>query len=169
MPEKNWEITFVDTGEENLKGSRVKQLEPFIDGDSFFLTYGDGVCNVNIDQLLSFHESHGKIGTLTAVHPPSRFGEIDLDGSLVTNFDEKPQMETGYINGGFFVFNRALFDYLSVDANCDLEFGALNKLVEKRELHAFKHDGFWQCMDNPDDVHHLNSMWAQDSPGWRTW
>lgn len=166
MPEKEWEITFVNTGEENLKGSRIKQLEQYIQGDQFFLTYGDGVCDVNIGELLKFHNSHGKIATLTAVHPPSRFGEIDLDGTLVTNFDEKPQMETGYINGGFFVFKRELLNYLQSDINCDLEFGALNRLAEQKELHAFKHDGFWQCMDNVRERDYLNGLIKKGTAPW---
>lgn len=166
MPEKDWEITFVDTGEKNLKGSRIKQIERFVTGDDFLLTYGDGVCDVNIKDLLSFHRQHGKLATLTAVHPPSRFGEIDLDGTRVTSFDEKPQMETGYINGGFFVFKKTLFNYLSEDPTCDLEFGPLSLIASIGELHAFKHDGFWQCMDNVRERDYLTSLVEKGKAPW---
>ncbi|HOZ84628.1 MAG TPA: glucose-1-phosphate cytidylyltransferase [Niabella sp.] len=166
MLEKDWEITFVDTGEKNLKGSRIKQLEKYITGDDFFLTYGDGVSDVNLHDLLAFHQNHGKLATLTAVHPPSRFGEIDIDGTLVTSFDEKPQMETGYINGGFFVFKRALFDHLSANPDCDLEFGPLNDIAQKKELHAFRHDGFWQCMDNVREKNYLTRLVEQGKAPW---
>lgn len=166
MPEKDWEITFVDTGEKNLKGSRIKQLEKYITGDDFFVTYGDGVCDVNIQDLLHFHKQHGNLATLTAVHPPSRFGEIDIEDTVVTNFEEKPQMDTGYINGGFFVFKRELFDYLSTDPSCDLEFGPLSQMAYQKKLYAFKHNGFWQCMDNVRERDYLAKLIEQGKAPW---
>lgn len=167
--ESEWEITFVDTGEDNLKGSRIKQLESYINTENFHLTYGDGLCNVNLLELLQFHKLHKKIGTVTAVRPPSRFGEIMITDNYVTNFDEKAQMGTGYINGGFFVFKHDIFNYLTLDENCDFEFGPINQLVRDKELMAFKHSDFWQCMDNVRDRDYLNSLLAKNQAPWKVW
>ncbi|WP_276359553.1 glucose-1-phosphate cytidylyltransferase [Daejeonella sp. H1SJ63] len=166
MPESDWEITFVDTGEETLKGARVKLVEKYIESDDFLLTYGDGLSNVNINDLINFHLSNKKIATVTAVHPPSRFGELELNGSIVTNFQEKPQMATGYINGGFFVFNKKIMDYLTEDENCDLEFGALQTLSNEGQLHAHLHDGFWQCMDNVRERDYLDNLVRSNKAPW---
>ena len=166
MPESDWEITFVDTGEETLKGARVKRVEKYIKSDNFLLTYGDGVCDIDISKLVDFHLKSGKIASVTAVHPPSRFGEMALDGTLVTNFQEKPQMATGYINGGYFVFNKQVMNYLSEDENCDLEFGALQILSEKGELQAYIHNDFWQCMDNVRDRDYLDGLVRNNKAPW---
>ncbi len=166
LPESDWEITFVDTGEDTLKGARVKKIERFISSEKFFLTYGDGVSDVNINELLKFHESTGKLATVTAVHPPSRFGELDLDGTKVTTFEEKPQMATGYINGGFFVFDKKIMNYLTEDEDCDLEFGALQKLSEEDQLQAFIHNGFWQCMDNVRERDYLDKLVKAKKAPW---
>ncbi|SDM88632.1 glucose-1-phosphate cytidylyltransferase [Daejeonella rubra] len=166
LPESDWEITFVDTGEDTLKGARVKKLESFIKSDKFSLTYGDGVSDVNIKELLKFHESTGKLATVTAVHPPSRFGELDLDGTKVTSFEEKPQMATGYINGGFFVFDKRIMTYLTEDEDCDLEFGALQKISEEGQLEAFIHNGFWQCMDNVRERDYLDKLVKTKKAPW---
>lgn len=164
--EQDWEITFIDTGENNLKGSRIKQIEKYISSDNFMLTYGDGVSDLDINKLLSFHKKHNKIGTLTAVHPPSRFGELEIDGETVTAFEEKPQMHSGYINGGFFVFKRDFFSYLERKEDCDLEFGALQKVAQEGELKAFMHDGFWQCMDNTRDRDYLDNLVKKNKAPW---
>jgi glucose-1-phosphate cytidylyltransferase len=164
--EKNWEITFVDTGEDTLKGGRIKMLEKYIKSDNFHLTYGDGVSDVNIKKLVDFHNFHNKTGTVTAVHPPSRFGEISLKGDNVIDFEEKPQMDSGYINGGFFVFNKKIMSYLTPDKNCDFEFGPLQKLSNDRQLKAFKHDGFWQCMDNIRERNYLNDLIVNNNAPW---
>ncbi len=169
LAESDWEITFVDTGEETLKGGRIKRLEQHIQSDNFLLTYGDGVSNVNIKNLVDFHLKHQKIATLTAVHPPSRFGEIELNGSQVINFQEKPQMATGYINGGFFVFNRKIMDYLTTDENCDLEFGALQRISEEGQLQAFIHNDFWQCMDNVRERDYLDGLVHKNKAPWVKW
>jgi glucose-1-phosphate cytidylyltransferase len=158
VEDSDWEITFVNTGENNQKGSRIKQIEKYIKSDTFFVTYGDGVSNVNLNNLLDFHVKENKIVTLTAVHPPSRFGELELDGFKVTNFEEKPQMATGYINGGFFVMNKKILNYLSIDPDCDLEFGALQKLSKENELNAYFHNDFWQCMDNIREKEYLDKL-----------
>lgn len=155
--DSDWEISFVDTGEETLKGGRIKKLESYIKGDDFFLTYGDGVSSINLNQLLKHHLSHKKIATVSAVRPPSRFGELSIEEDIVSSFEEKPQMKKGYINGGFFVFNRKLFNYLEDSQHCDLEFGALQEIAKIGEMRAFKHNGFWQCMDTMRDKIQLDT------------
>jgi glucose-1-phosphate cytidylyltransferase len=123
--EKGWRVTLADTGETALKGARIKRIEKYIDGDLFMLTYGDGVANINLHELLDFHKRHDRIGTVTGVRPPSRFGEMIIKDNQVVSFTEKPQVSEGLINGGFFVFNRKIFDYLSEDDNFDFEVGTL--------------------------------------------
>jgi glucose-1-phosphate cytidylyltransferase len=167
--EKNWEITFVDTGEDTLKGGRIKRLERFIISENFHLTYGDGLSNINIEKLVKFHHDHGKIATVSAVRPPSRFGEMILEGNDVKVFDEKSQMHTGNINGGFFVLNRRIFDYLNEDVNCDFEFGPLQKIVEEKQLKAFIHKEFWQCMDNVRERDYLNDLVKSGKAPWKIW
>jgi glucose-1-phosphate cytidylyltransferase len=163
---KDWEITFIDTGEDTLKGARLKKLESYITSDNFLVTYGDGLSDVDISKLVSFHINHNKIATLTAVHPPSRFGELDLDGFNVLSFEEKPQMATGFINGGYFVFKKDILRYLSIDESCDLEFGALQILANEGELNAFIHSGFWQCMDNVRERDYLNKLVESSTAPW---
>ena len=163
----NWEITFVDTGLDTLKGGRIKRLEKYITSNNFHLTYGDGVANINIDRLHDSHISHGNIGTLTAVRPPSRFGELILSGNKVVRFEEKPQLGTGVINGGFFVFKTEFMDYLTSDIDCDFEFGALQKLAQDGELRVYNHEGFWQCMDNVRDRDYLNKLWDNNQAEWK--
>lgn len=166
IADSDWEITFIDTGEDTLKGARLKKLEQYITGDDFFVTYGDGVADVNISELYEFHKQGNQLATVTAVHPPSRFGEMELDGNHVINFQEKPQMATGYINGGFFVFKKEVLNYLTTDEDCDLEFGALQHISEESQLKAFIHDGFWQCMDNVRERDYLNSLVEKDKASW---
>ena len=156
--ESNWEITFIDTGLDTLKGGRIKRIERHIRSEDFHLTYGDGVSNVNLDALLNFHKKHGKLATVTAVRPPSRFGEMTIDGEDVKVFDEKSQMQTGYINGGFFILNKKVMSYLTTDNSCDFEFGPLQQLVKENQLKAFKHDDFWQCMDNIRERDYLEKL-----------
>lgn len=169
-PEDNsWEINFVDTGLHTLKGGRIKRLEKYLKSDNFLLTYGDGVANIDIGKLYDFHLSHGKIGTVTAVRPPSRFGELILSGDEVIKFEEKPQLGTGIINGGFFVFKRDFMEYLTPDENCDSEFGALQKLAQDGQLRAYYHLGFWQCMDNIRDRDYLNELWDSGQTDWKVW
>lgn len=167
--ENHWEITCVDTGLTTLKGGRIKRIEPYIKSKYFHLTYGDGVSNVNINELELFHCTHNKIGTVTAVRPPSRFGEIVIEGDCVKEFEEKPQLKTGYINGGFFVFDRKFLQYLTAEDTCDLEFGALQKLSHDEQLMAYKHDGYWQCMDTVRDMEYLNRLWRTGKPLWKVW
>ena len=167
--EIDWEIVFVDTGQDTLKGGRIKHVEKYIKSDSFHLTYGDGVCDIDLKKLVAFHESSGCVGTVTAVHPPSRFGEMLLDGEQVLEFEEKPQMVGGYINGGFFVFNRKMLSYFTDDEKCDFEFGPLQQMARDGELKAFRHDGFWQCMDNVRERDYLNHLFRTNKAPWRVW
>ena len=168
-PEKDWTIKFIDTGEETLKGGRIKRVERFVRNDNFHLTYSDGVSDINIANLVEYHNNHNCIGTVTAVHPPSRFGEMEINNGRVINFDEKPQMDTGYINGGFFIFNRKLFSYLTNDEGCDFEFGPLQKIVKHNQLCAYLHDGFWQPMDNIREKEYLNTLIKENKAPWIRW
>jgi glucose-1-phosphate cytidylyltransferase len=167
--EKDWEITFVDTGEDTLKGGRIKRIEKYLKSENFHLTYGDGLSNIDIHKLVEFHKSHGKIATVSAVRPPSRFGEMILDADSVKVFDEKSQMHTGNINGGFFVLNRKILEYLSEDVSCDFEFGPLQQIVEEKQLMAYKHGGFWQCMDNVRERDYLNELIYKGEAPWKIW
>lgn len=167
--EKDWEIVLLDTGSDTLKGGRIKKVEKYIKSDLFHLTYGDGVCDIELDKLVVFHKSHGCVGTVTVVHPPSRFGEIALRGDTVIEFEEKPQMGTGYINGGFFVFNKEMLSYLTEDENCDFEFGPLQQIARDGQLKAFTHDGFWQCMDNVRERNYLDHQVKTGNAPWMVW
>ena len=168
--EKNWEIIFVDTGEETLKGARIKRLEPYVKSDMFHLTYGDGVCDINLNELINFHNKHELLGTVTAVRPPSRFGELEINNeNTVLDLEEKPQMGKGYINGGFFIFKKEVFNYLSNDENCDFEFGPLQEIVKENKLKAYKHDGFWQCMDNLREKYFLDKLILKNKAPWLKW
>jgi len=165
----DWEITFVDTGLETLKGGRIKRLEKYIKSDQFHLTYGDGVSDVNISNLVDFHNSHDALGTVTAVHPPSRFGEMIINENSVEEFDEKPQMQSGYINGGFFVFDKKMLNYLNDGEDCDFEFGPLQEIVKNNQLKAFKHNGFWQPMDNIRERNYLDNLVKTGQAPWIQW
>jgi len=164
--DENITVTVLDTGLDTMTGGRIKKGMEHIDEDSFYVTYGDGIADVDISKLVEFHISGGQIATVTAVHPPSRFGEMELDGNKVINFEEKPQMATGYINGGFFVFNKKIMNYLIEDEDCDLEFGALQKISEEGELRAFIHNDFWQCMDNVRERDYLDGLVKKNKAPW---
>ena len=167
--EKGWKITLSDTGETALKGARIKRVEKYVDTELFMVTYGDGVANINLNDLLSFHKNHGKVGTLTGVRPPSRFGELVVEKNKVVSFVEKPQVSQGLINGGFFVFNRKFFDYLSENDSCDLETGPLEQLAKAGQLMVFEHRGEWECMDNFRDMVYLNKLWQSNKAFWKVW
>ena len=167
--EKGWRITLVDTGDKALKGARLKRIEKYIDGNMFMVTYGDGVADININDLIKFHQSHGKIATLTGVRPLSRFGELALKGKQVMRFTEKPQSGSGLINGGFFVFNKQIFSYLEDKDDCDLEYGALENLASEGQLMVYEHHRFWYCMDTLRDLEFLNKLSANGKPPWKVW
>ena len=133
------------------------------------VTYGDGVANIDVSALLSFHKSHGKLATVTGINPASRFGELKVKGEKVGAFSEKPKNGNGLVNGGFFVLNRAVFDYLSEDDSCDFEIGALEQIARQGELMVYKHKGFWACMDTFRDMEYLNRLWAEDKAEWKVW
>jgi glucose-1-phosphate cytidylyltransferase len=154
----NWNISLVDTGINTMTGGRVKKLQEYINEENFLLTYGDGLCNVDIKKLIDFHKAHGKAATVTAVRPNARFGELLIEGDTVKSFKEKPQTDKGRINGGYFVFNKIFFDYINDDDHTVLEASPLEKVTEEDELRAFKHDGFWQCMDTPRDKDLLEQL-----------
>lgn len=168
--EAGWKITLADTGSETLKGGRIKRVEKYIKDDIFLLTYGDGIADIDINALIAFHHSHGKLATVTGVHPAARFGGLSVHGSMVKSFREKPNDGTGdLISAGFFVFNRKLFEYLDSDEHCDLEYGALERIAEEGELMVFRHKGFWACMDTQRDMDALNEMWKDERAPWKIW
>lgn len=164
-----WRVALIDTGEKTLKGARIKRIEHLIDSDDFMLTYGDGVADIDIGRLVEFHRSHGKISTVTGVHPPSLFGELKVRDSQVELFTEKPQTSSGLISGGFFVMSRRIFDYLSPEDDCDLERGPLEKLAQQKQLMVYEHRGDWACVDTYRDLQHLNHLWATNRAFWKVW
>lgn len=166
-----WEAVLVETGAATLTGARVKMCERYMKDDPFMLNYGDGVGNVDLHELLRFHKDHGRIGTLTGVRPPSRWGELETnDERQVLSFMEKSHVPRNErrVSGGFFVFNRELFDYLSDDAGCILEDHALAQLAREGQLMVYHHDGFWQCMDTYRDFLYLNELWNSGQAPWVT-
>jgi len=164
--EIDWKVTMVHTGLESMTGGRVKRMQPFIGNEPFLLTYGDGVVDIDIDSLVKFHKSHGKMVTVSAVHPGARFGELDMDGNRVVTFKEKPQTTQGWINGGYFVIEPEFFNLIEDDSTI-LERSPLERVAEMGELMAFHHDGFWQCMDTKRDRDHLEEMWNDGSAPWK--
>lgn len=167
--EDGWKITLAETGEETMTGARIKRAARYLEGNTFAATYGDGVCDVDLTKLLSFHRGHGGLATVTGVRPPSRFGELRADGTHVTAFSEKPQTGTGLINGGFFLFERGFLDYLSEDEGCILERAPLEKAAADKRLHVYEHAGYWQCMDTYRDWEHLERAWASGRAPWQNW
>ena len=161
------ENNFVDTGLNTLKGARIKRLEQYIDSDVNMITYGDGVIDLDITKLVEYHNSHGKIITITGVHPPARFGEIVEKNGKVISFEEKPQTSSGLINGGYMVFNRELLNYLSSDEDADFEFGHNGKVSWSRRGYGLQHKGQWECMDHERDVVYLNRLWNDNSAFWK--
>jgi len=166
--EVGWRITMVDTGQESLKGSRLKKMEKYIDGDEFMVTYGDGVGDINIKALLDFHHGHGKMITITGVTPPSQFGRLSVKENGDISFVEKPR-DNSIISGGFMVFNRNIFKHLSVDADCDLESGTLERLAQEGEVRLYSHEGCWENMDTIRDMERLNKLWNDKQAKWKIW
>ena len=162
-----WKVTVVDTGLHTMTGGRVKRLKNYIDG-TFMLTYGDGVSDVDIGKLLEFHKSNGKMVTLTAVHPEGKYGMMDLDGNNVRAFREKDIEDVGWVNGGFMVLEPEVLDYIEGDDTV-LEKDTLRTLAEKNQLGAYRHDGFWYCMDTMKDKERLEAMWESGNASWKTW
>jgi len=167
-PVEDWKVHLVDTGEATMTGGRIKRLEPFLRDEPFMVTYGDGVCNLDLHELLAFHRQRGKLATVTAVRPPARFGELIFDGDMVIRFTEKPQIGEGWINGGFMIFEPGIFNYLHEDGD-SLEADALTKVAADRQLTAYRHDDFWQCMDTLRDKRYLESLWQKGDAPWKLW
>lgn len=162
---EDWIVHLIDTGRDTNTGGRLKRLRKWLEGETFMATYGDGVSNVNLDLLTEFHKKQGRIGTLTAVRPPSRFGGILFDDHSVAQFTEKPQIGEGWINGGFFVFEPQIFDYLKSDVSI-LEAHALEKMANDKQLAAYRHENFWQCMDTLREKKILEELWQTGKPPW---
>lgn len=168
---ENWRVTLAETGVETMTGGRLARVRRHLpESGLFLLTYGDGVADVDISALIAFHERHGKIATVTVVHPPSRFGELQTEGGRVVRFTEKPQVSEGSVNGGFFVFDAArLWEYVPDDPELVLERSPLQRLAQDGELAAFHHEGFWQPMDTPREFQVLNDLWATGRAPWKVW
>jgi len=165
-----WTVKLQDTGVHCLTGSRIKAALKYIEDERFLVTYGDGVADVDISAVIEHHRHSGKLATVTAVRPSSRFGELSLDGDIVHSFNEKPQTTEGWINGGFFVFEKRAFDQIPEgDTNISLEAGVLEHLAERRELSVYRHTGFWQCMDTYRELCLLEDMWKSGQAPWKTW
>ena len=160
---ENWNINFIDTGQKTMTGGRVKRLKEFIGHETFMITYGDGLADINLNSLLAFHKKHGKLATISAVRPPARFGSIKLNGDSVTSFKEKSQMDEGWINGGFFVLEPEFFDLISGDSTY-LEREPLETAANQGQLFAYKHNGFWQCMDTKRDKDALEEIYSKGAP-----
>jgi glucose-1-phosphate cytidylyltransferase len=161
----DWDVGLIDTGAKTQTGGRVKRLQELVGRNAFFMTYGDGVSNVDLNELLSFHRAHGKLATLTAVRPAARFGDLTLEGNLVTSFREKNQISEGWVNGGFFVLEPGVFDYIAGD-DTTFEREPMERLAADGQLVAYKHDGFWQPMDTIREVRLLNEMWERGDAPW---
>jgi glucose-1-phosphate cytidylyltransferase len=162
----DWRVTLVHTGLESMTGGRVKRLQSFIGNETFMLTYGDGVSDIDLDALLKFHKSHGKMVTVSAVHPSARFGELEMEGQKVVTFQEKPQTNQGWINGGYFIIEPEFFELIEGDKTI-LERDPLEKVAAMGELMSFNHDGYWQCMDTKRDRDTLEELWAENRAPWR--
>ncbi len=164
----DWKVDLIDTGIDTLTGGRIKRLAPYLGNSTFMLTWGDGVSDVNIHKLIEFHKAHGKLATVTAVRPPARFGHMVFDGDLVREFSEKPQTAEGWINGAFFVLEPGIFDYIDGDET-QWEREPMERLAADGQLVAYRHDGFWQCMDTLRDKRLLQDLWEAGHAPWKTW
>ncbi len=165
---KDWSINLIDTGKSTETGGRILKLRNHVGDNTFLLTYGDGVANIDINDIIKFHKTHGKIATITAVRPPSRFGRLEFEGDRVTSFSEKPQIGEGWINGGFFVLEPEIFDYIESDSTI-FEREPLEKLAKDHQLMAYKHEGFWQPMDTLRELRLLRALWDSNNAPWKIW
>ncbi|NOZ52741.1 MAG: glucose-1-phosphate cytidylyltransferase [Gammaproteobacteria bacterium] len=164
----DWTVELVETGPKTLTGGRIKRLQPWVGNETFMLTWGDGVSDVDLNKLLAFHRSHGKLATMTAVRPQARYGHLEFDGDRVMEFNEKPQTSEGWINGAFFVLEPKIFDYIEGD-DIMWEQQPLERLAADGQLMAYRHTSFWQCMDTLREKHLLEKMWQKGNPPWKTW
>jgi glucose-1-phosphate cytidylyltransferase len=164
----DWNVDLIDTGLNTNTGGRIKRLAPYMGNETFMLTWGDGVTDLNLHDLIAFHRSHGKLATLTAVRPAARFGHLELDGDQIVEFSEKPQTQEGWINGAFFVLEPEVFDYIEGD-DTQWEKAPLENLAKEGQLMAYKYTGFWQCMDTLRDKNYLDNLWVSDNAPWKSW
>lgn len=164
----DWTINLIDTGVKTQTGGRIKRLVPYLGNETFMLTWGDGVADIDLDNLLAFHRAHGKLATMTAVRPPARYGHLELEGDHVAEFSEKPQTGEGWINGAFFVLEPAVFDYIESDETV-WEHEPLERLARNRQLMAYRHTSFWQCMDTLREKHILERLWQSSAAPWKIW
>ena len=165
---EEWTIQLIETGLTTNTGGRIKRLAPYVDNQTFMLTWGDGVSNINLDDLLAFHRSHGKLATLTAVRPPARYGHLQMNGDAIEEFSEKPQTMEGWINGAFFVLEPEVFDYIEGD-DTQWEKEPLENLAKDGQLMAYRHNSFWQCMDTLREKYILQKYWDSGNAPWRIW
>ncbi len=164
----DWKVDLVETGIHTNTGGRVKRLKDFMGNETFMLTWGDGVSDIDLNKLLAFHRSHGKLATLTAVHPAARFGQLEIVGDQITEFSEQPQTKQGWINGAFFVLEPEVFDYIEGDDTA-WDYGPMVQLANEGQLMAYKHEGFWQCMDTLREKNLLNELWDSGKAPWKSW
>ena len=167
--DEDWRVILAETGADSLTGTRIRRALKYVRGNRFMATYGDGVCDVDLTALVNQHETSGRLATVTAVHPSSRYGELAIKNGTVRTFREKPQVTDGWINGGFFVFEKQAFDNVNEAENSSLEQGVLEVLAQNNQLAVFQHPGFWQCMDTFREMQLLNEMWAKGRAPWKTW
>lgn len=168
IPHPDWKVHLVDTGVETQTGGRVKRLEHLLRDGTFMMTWGDGVSNIDLDALLDFHKSHGKLATLTAVRPPSRFGHLKFEGDAIREFSEKPEAAEGWINGAFLVLEPGVLDYIDGDTT-EWDRGPVVQLAKEGQLMAYRHQGFWKCMDTLREKRELENIWASGDAPWKTW
>ncbi len=167
--EEDWTVTLLETGQETQTGGRLRRALPFVGDDTFLFTYGDGLSDSDINASIAFHREHGAVATMTAVKPSGRFGELAMDGRTITAFREKPEQESGYINGGFMVLDKRVAGYLDDSDTCVFERGPLERLTREGQLKAYCHDGFWQCMDTYREQQMLDQMWRSGNAPWKVW
>lgn len=165
---EDWRITFADTGLNTEPGGRIKLIEKYINEDTFLVTYGDGVANINLEELVKFHNKAGKIGTLTGVHPRSKYGTMEVQGDLILDFHEKPVIKD-WVSGGFFVFDRKVFDYFKPKGEYSIEEKVFKQLADERQLALYKHEGSWYCMDTYKDTQTLSQLWQEGKAEWKIW
>jgi glucose-1-phosphate cytidylyltransferase len=165
----NSKIDLIDTGSDTNTGGRLFRLKKFLKNNTFMLTYGDGLANININKLINFHKKHKSLATITVVRPPARWGSVKITNNTVNKFEEKNQLNEGWINGGFFIFEPEIFNYIKNGDSTILEYDVLPILAKKKYLKAYKHQGFWQCMDNLRDKKNLEKLWNQKNPPWKIW
>ncbi len=167
--ERGWTVTLVETGQETMTGARLRRVKKYLGNKAFMATYGDAVTDEDLGKLLKFHQKHGKVATVTGIKPQSRFGELQAEGDIVTDFIEKPRLDAVWVNGGYFVLEQEVFDYIDGDDGCVFEKKPLERLAQKGELAMYRHDGFWHSMDTYRDYLSLNEIWDRGNVPWKAW